>query len=85
MLLEDSTVQQGPQCLTFSCSFSCTSGRGFIEVHGSCVFFNVLIFCSYYRLDSLFRLKIMIKAAFVFPLLSLTKMYVLKFGCWSMD
>ncbi|XP_035822107.1 squamosa promoter-binding-like protein 1 isoform X2 [Zea mays] len=32
MLLEDSTVQQGPQCLTFSCSFSCTSGRGFIEV-----------------------------------------------------
>ncbi|CAD6231743.1 unnamed protein product [Miscanthus lutarioriparius] len=32
MLLEDSTMQQGPQCLTFSCSFPCTSGRGFIEV-----------------------------------------------------
>ncbi|AQK89115.1 Squamosa promoter-binding protein-like (SBP domain) transcription factor family protein [Zea mays] len=32
MLLEDSTMQQGPQCLTFSCSFPCTSGRGFIEI-----------------------------------------------------
>lgn len=38
LLLEDSTMQQGPQCLTFSCSFPCTSGRGFIEVHGSCIF-----------------------------------------------
>nr|AQQ11837.1 squamosa-promoter binding protein-like protein [Bambusa oldhamii] len=32
MLLDDTTMQQGPQCLTFSCSFPSTSGRGFIEV-----------------------------------------------------
>ncbi|XP_062197112.1 squamosa promoter-binding-like protein 1 [Phragmites australis] len=32
MLLEDTTMQQGPQCLKFSCSFPSTSGRGFIEV-----------------------------------------------------
>ncbi|KAF8724310.1 hypothetical protein HU200_021339 [Digitaria exilis] len=32
MLLEDTTMQEGPQCLTFSCSFPSTSGRGFIEV-----------------------------------------------------
>ncbi|CAL4964034.1 unnamed protein product [Urochloa decumbens] len=32
MLLEDTTMQQGPQCLTFACSFPSTSGRGFIEV-----------------------------------------------------
>ncbi|XP_062208953.1 squamosa promoter-binding-like protein 1 isoform X2 [Phragmites australis] len=32
MLLEDTTMQQGPQCLTFSCSFPSISGRGFIEV-----------------------------------------------------
>ncbi|KAL6627744.1 hypothetical protein ACP70R_031470 [Stipagrostis hirtigluma subsp. patula] len=32
VLLEDTTMQQGPQCLTFSCSFPSTSGRGFIEV-----------------------------------------------------
>ncbi|RLM93962.1 hypothetical protein C2845_PM08G10800 [Panicum miliaceum] len=32
MLLEGTTMQQGPQCLTFSCSFPSTSGRGFIEV-----------------------------------------------------
>ncbi|TKW12329.1 hypothetical protein SEVIR_5G029400v4 [Setaria viridis] len=31
-LLEDTTRQQGRQCLTFSCSFPSTSGRGFIEV-----------------------------------------------------
>uniref|UniRef100_A0A0A9D7Q3 SPL1 n=1 Tax=Arundo donax TaxID=35708 RepID=A0A0A9D7Q3_ARUDO len=31
-LLEDTTMQQGLQCLTFSCSFPSTSGRGFIEV-----------------------------------------------------
>lgn len=31
MLHEDSTMQQGPQCLTFFCSFPCTSGREFIE------------------------------------------------------
>ncbi|VAI72867.1 unnamed protein product [Triticum turgidum subsp. durum] len=31
--LHDNTrIQQGPQCLTFSCSFPITSGRGFIEV-----------------------------------------------------
>uniref|UniRef100_A0A453RB63 Uncharacterized protein n=1 Tax=Aegilops tauschii subsp. strangulata TaxID=200361 RepID=A0A453RB63_AEGTS len=28
----DTRIQQGPQCLTFSCSFPSTSGRGFIEV-----------------------------------------------------
>ncbi|AQK89108.1 Squamosa promoter-binding protein-like (SBP domain) transcription factor family protein [Zea mays] len=84
MLLEDSTMQQGPQCLTFSCSFPCTSGRGFIEVQCLYIFY-ILIFCVYYRLDSVFRLKTMIKAAFLFPLLSRTKMYVLRFGCWSMD
>lgn len=32
MLLDDTMMQQGPQCLTFSCSFPSTSGRGFIEV-----------------------------------------------------
>ncbi|XP_025819594.1 squamosa promoter-binding-like protein 1 isoform X4 [Panicum hallii] len=32
MLPEGTTMQQGPQCLTFSCSFPSTSGRGFIEV-----------------------------------------------------
>ncbi|KAL6850013.1 hypothetical protein ACP4OV_020640 [Aristida adscensionis] len=32
MLIEDTTIQQGPQCLTFSCSFPSTSGRGYIEV-----------------------------------------------------
>ncbi|XP_015688066.1 squamosa promoter-binding-like protein 1 isoform X3 [Oryza brachyantha] len=32
MLLDGTTMQQGPQCLTFSCSFPSTSGRGFIEV-----------------------------------------------------
>lgn len=32
MLHEDTMMQQGPQCLTFSCSFPSMSGRGFIEV-----------------------------------------------------
>lgn len=32
MLLDDTTMQQGPQCLTFSCSLPSTSGRGFIEI-----------------------------------------------------
>ncbi|KAF0916957.1 hypothetical protein E2562_015128 [Oryza meyeriana var. granulata] len=32
MLLNDTPMQRGPQCLTFSCSFPSTSGRGFIEV-----------------------------------------------------
>uniref|UniRef100_A0A0E0FKF5 SBP-type domain-containing protein n=1 Tax=Oryza nivara TaxID=4536 RepID=A0A0E0FKF5_ORYNI len=31
-LLDDTKMQRGPQCLTFSCSFPSTSGRGFIEV-----------------------------------------------------
>ncbi|XP_044956142.1 squamosa promoter-binding-like protein 1 isoform X2 [Hordeum vulgare subsp. vulgare] len=31
-LQDDTAVQQGPQCLAFSCSFPSTSGRGFIEV-----------------------------------------------------
>lgn len=31
-LHDDTMMQQGPQCLTFSCSFHSTSGRGFIEV-----------------------------------------------------
>ncbi|TVU21324.1 hypothetical protein EJB05_30952 [Eragrostis curvula] len=32
MLLEDTTIQQDPQCLSFSCSFPSTSGRGLIEI-----------------------------------------------------
>ncbi|KAM0833435.1 hypothetical protein ACQ4PT_064272 [Festuca glaucescens] len=32
ILHDDTMMQQGPQCLTFSCSFHNTSGRGFIEV-----------------------------------------------------
>ncbi|KAF7100653.1 hypothetical protein CFC21_102140 [Triticum aestivum] len=31
-LHDDTRIQQGPKCLTFSCSFPSTSGRGFIEV-----------------------------------------------------
>jgi len=87
MLLEDTTMQQGPQCLTFSCSFPSTSGRGFIEVHTSYFFMPVLIFCFILQNFStpIFRLKIMIKAAFQFHLLSATKMYVLRFECWSMN
>lgn len=47
MLHEDSTMQQGPQCLTFFCSFPCTSGREFIEVHVPRIFlypFSYLLF-----------------------------------------
>ncbi|CAM0881042.1 unnamed protein product [Alopecurus aequalis] len=32
ILCDDTMMPQGPQCLTFSCSFHSTSGRGFIEV-----------------------------------------------------
>lgn len=35
-LLDDTKMQRGPQCLTFSCSFPSTSGRGFIEVQFLC-------------------------------------------------
>uniref|UniRef100_A0ACD5VS03 Uncharacterized protein n=2 Tax=Avena sativa TaxID=4498 RepID=A0ACD5VS03_AVESA len=32
ILRDDTMMQQGPQCLTFSCSFHSRNGRGFIEV-----------------------------------------------------
>ncbi|KAK3160649.1 hypothetical protein QOZ80_1BG0062500 [Eleusine coracana subsp. coracana] len=32
ILVEDTAMQQGPQCLAFSCSFPSTSGRGLIEI-----------------------------------------------------
>ncbi|KAL5228465.1 hypothetical protein ABZP36_016730 [Zizania latifolia] len=48
MLLDDTTMQQGPQCLTFSCSFPSTSGRGFIEVHSLCLYI-----CSHFHFFTL--------------------------------
>uniref|UniRef100_A0ACD5VIG5 Uncharacterized protein n=1 Tax=Avena sativa TaxID=4498 RepID=A0ACD5VIG5_AVESA len=32
ILRDDTMMQQGPQCLTFSCSFHSRNGRGFIEI-----------------------------------------------------
>lgn len=88
MLLDDTMMQQGPQCLTFSCSFPSTSGRGFIEVHAMSISLYVCSFSLFYItefLNSFSRLKIVIKAVFPFPLLLLKNLYVLRFECWSMN